>query len=246
MEIKYVISPNFDERPENVNIDTLVLHYTGMVSKEAAISRLVSNEAQVSCHYLIDEDGEVIYMVPEDKRAWHAGISCWRGRASVNHNSIGIELVNPGHEFGYREFPKKQMNSLIILCSDIVSRYRIEGRNVVGHSDIAPLRKEDPGELFNWQILAEHGIGLWPKIGKVANPSKMLISKGEENIAVGRVQKMLSDYGYHLKVDGYYGEKTEIVIKAFKRHFVQNDVNIIWNNIAEATIIELLNIANLF
>lgn len=151
-------SPNHDERTLPVTI--LVLHYTGMADAASAISRLTDPEAKVSSHYLIAEDGQVMRLVPEERRAWHAGKSSWRGVTDVNSASIGIELVNPGHELGYRPFPKAQMDALIPLISAITSRHPIEPANVVGHSDIAPQRKQDPGELFDWELLAKLGLAL--------------------------------------------------------------------------------------
>jgi N-acetylmuramoyl-L-alanine amidase len=156
-------SPNFNDRPEGVPVDMLVIHYTGMQSAEAALKRMCDPAAEVSAHYMIDEAGRVFALVDEEKRAWHAGLSFWRGESGVNSRSIGIELANPGHEFGYRPFPEAQMAALIELAKGILSRWPIPPRNVVGHSDVAPRRKEDPGELFDWRRLAEQGIGLWPK-----------------------------------------------------------------------------------
>lgn len=155
-------SPNFDTRPANLNIDMLVLHYTGMKTGKEALDRLCDPEAEVSAHYLIEEDGQVFQLVDEQHRAWHAGVSYWRGQTNINARSIGIEIVNPGHEWGYRPFPDVQIQSVTQLCKGILDRHPIEARNVVGHSDVAPSRKEDPGELFPWQKLAQDGIGLWP------------------------------------------------------------------------------------
>ncbi|PKU22721.1 N-acetylmuramoyl-L-alanine amidase [Telmatospirillum siberiense] len=163
-------SPNFDERPAGTSIDMLVLHYTGMPSAKAAIERLTDPAAQVSAHYLIDEDGACHGLVDENVRAWHAGRSFWRGRTDLNARSIGIELVNPGHEFGYRPFPEAQMTALIRLARDILGRHPIPPRNVVGHADVAPRRKEDPGELFDWRRLAAEGIGLWPAASETDAP----------------------------------------------------------------------------
>jgi N-acetylmuramoyl-L-alanine amidase len=151
-------SPNFDERTSAISI--LVLHYTGMPDAAGAIARLVDPEAKVSCHYLIAEDGQIVRMVPEDKRAWHAGRSHWRGVDNLNSSSIGIEIVNPGHEYGYRPFPDEQIDALIPLVSDILARHGITRGNVVGHSDIAPARKQDPGELFPWARLAKLRLAL--------------------------------------------------------------------------------------
>ena len=151
-------SPNFDERALPVSM--IVLHYTGMVDAEAALDRLTSPEAKVSAHYCIDEDGSVYRLVDEEKRAWHAGKARWRGCGDVNSASVGIELVNPGHEFGYRPFPDEQIASLIPLLADIKERHGISRGNVVAHSDVAPARKEDPGELFPWEALARRRLAL--------------------------------------------------------------------------------------
>ena len=158
-------SPNHDSRGEPPHmrpIDMLVLHYTGMQSAAAALDRLCDPAAQVSAHYVVEEDGTLWRLVPEARRAFHAGVSCWHGESSLNHVSIGIEIVNPGHEWGYRRFPEPQMAAVEELCRDILSRHPIPSYRVVGHSDIAPDRKADPGELFDWPRLARSGIGLWP------------------------------------------------------------------------------------
>jgi len=155
-------SPNQDERPSGTPIDMLVLHYTGMTSAGAAIDRLCDPAARVSSHYVVEEDGLVWALVPEARRAWHAGVSFWRGHRDLNDRSVGIEVVNPGHEWGYRPFPGLQMAAVCDLCLDILARHPIPARNVVGHSDIAPDRKQDPGELFDWEGLAQNGVGLWP------------------------------------------------------------------------------------
>ncbi len=151
-------SPNFDERALPVSM--IVLHYTGMPDAQSALARLASPEARVSCHYLIDEDGTVYRMVDEEKRAWHAGKSRWRGIGDVNSASVGIEIVNPGHEFGYRPFPDEQIAALIPLLADIKERHGVSRGNVVGHSDVAPARKEDPGELFPWEALAKRRLAM--------------------------------------------------------------------------------------
>ena len=155
-------SPNFDTRKSNANVDMLVLHYTGMRDGHVALERLRDPATKVSAHYMIEEEGTVYALVDEELRAWHAGVSCWAGQRDINGCSIGIELVNPGHEFGYRPFPAKQRDALVILAEDIVRRYAIPAHRVLGHSDVAPARKQDPGELFDWAGLARVGIGLWP------------------------------------------------------------------------------------
>lgn len=153
-----VSSPNWNER--KVPVSMVVLHYTGMRTAAEALERMCNPAAEVSAHYMIDEDGTVIQLVDEDKRAWHAGRSYWRGETDVNSASVGIELVNPGHEFGYRPFPDAQIDALLPLLSDIKKRHGVPRANVVGHSDIAPARKQDPGELFPWDRLARIGLAL--------------------------------------------------------------------------------------
>lgn len=198
--IRDLASPNFDDRPAGQKIDMLVLHYTGMRDAKAALDRLVDPAAQVSAHYLIDEDGTVVRLVDESKRAWHAGVSTWRGESGVNARSIGIELVNPGHEFGYRPFNEAQMAALEQLARAILARHHISARNVVGHSDVAPTRKSDPGELFDWRRLATAGIGLWP--------TTMIVEPTAEN----GVAEALADIGYDI------ADRRAAVI-AFQRRF---------------------------
>ena len=194
-------SPNFDDRPEVTAIDMLVLHYTGMPTANDALARLCDPAAQVGAHYMIDEDGTVHALIPEDKRAWHAGVSFWRGETDINGRSIGIELVNPGHEFGYRPFPDAQIEALILLAKGILRRHAIPPRNVVGHSDIAPSRKTDPGELFEWKRLAAEGIGLWPEEGD---------SFGAE---MDKIPAMLRDFGYETS-------DFAVALMAFRRRFL--------------------------
>ena len=193
-------SPNFDER--QLAVSMLVLHYTGMPDAAGAIARLRDPEAKVSAHYVVAEDGQILRLVPEEKRAWHAGRSSWRGIQDVNSASIGIEIVNPGHEFGYRPFPREQMDALVPLVADIEKRYRILPGYVVGHSDIAPSRKEDPGELFDWAMLARLGLA-------VARPSKNLI---DPNWTDGGFLLALERYGYDVS-------KPKAAITAFQRRF---------------------------
>jgi N-acetylmuramoyl-L-alanine amidase len=159
-------SPNADERPDGYAVDCLILHYTGMKTAEDALERLCDPAAKVSAHYMIDEDGRIVRLVDEKKRAWHAGVSSWQGRERLNDCSVGIEIVNPGHEWGYRAFTEAQYQALEWLCPTIMSRWSIAPLRVLAHSDIAPDRKEDPGELFDWQRLARSGIGVWPEEGE--------------------------------------------------------------------------------
>jgi len=193
-------SPNFDDRDQAVSI--VVLHYTGMEDAASAIARLRDPEARVSCHYLIAEDGQVLRMVPEEKRAWHAGQSYWRGLQGLNAASIGIEIVNPGHEFGYRPFTPQQMDALVPLLADIVERHQVPPANIVGHSDIAPARKQDPGELFDWALLARHRLA-------VARPTR------------GLVDPLWTDGGFLLALEryGYDVRDSLAAIVAFQRRF---------------------------
>lgn len=162
MRVRELPSPNQDDRPPGAAIDTLILHYTGMPTGQEAIDRLRDPAARVSCHYVVEEDGTVWRLVPEERRAWHAGVSHWRGRSGLNDGSVGIEVVNPGHDWGYRDFPALQMVAVCELCLGVLRRHPIPPDAVVGHSDVAPDRKQDPGELFDWRGLAENGVGLWP------------------------------------------------------------------------------------
>jgi len=189
-----ILSPNFDDRPGG--IDMIVLHYTGMQSAAAALARLCDPAARVSSHYLVDEDGEVYRLVEEEHRAWHAGVSYWRGKTGLNDGSVGIEIVNPGHEWGYRAFPAAQMAAVAALCRGIIARHGVPARNVVAHSDIAPDRKQDPGELFDWKFLAGEGVGLWTD--DFASPG---------------------DFTEDLAAIGYDIAACE-VIQAFQRHFL--------------------------
>lgn len=218
-------SPNSDARPRGAPVDTLVLHYTGMASAEAALARLTDPAAKVSAHWCIGEDGTLWRLVPEHRRAWHAGRSLWRGRPAVNDRSIGIELVNPGHALGYRPFPRAQMDALIALAHAILSRHPIPPRNVVAHADVAPLRRADPGELFDWARLAREGIGLWPEAPAGMVAAGPALRRGDRGAAVRLRQAHLRDFGYGLAADGDFGAVTEAVVRAFQRHFRQTRVD---------------------
>jgi len=193
-------SPNHGPRPDGTPIDMLVLHYTGMKTAQEALDRLCDAEAKVSSHYVIEQDGTVWRLVEESRRAWHAGLSCWRGARDVNSRSIGIEICNPGHDWGYTKFPPAQMQAVAELSRAIIARHPIPPRNVVGHSDIAPARKQDPGELFDWRWLAQHGIGLWPSSSGAAAP-------------LDQAAALLARYGYDPDID------LALVVTAFQRHF---------------------------
>ncbi len=197
-------SPNWDARPDGVPVDMLILHYTGMQSTQAALGRLRDPAARVSSHYVVDEDGATWRLVAEDRRAWHAGISHWRGRTTLNDRSVGIEIVNPGHEWGYRPFPALQMAAVCDLCLAILGRHPIPARNVVGHSDVAPDRKQDPGELFDWPGLAANGVGLWPEITPGHVPG--------------------TDVSGMLRTIGYPDGDLAVTLRAFQRHWLPDAV----------------------
>ncbi|MFO1189119.1 MAG: N-acetylmuramoyl-L-alanine amidase [Alphaproteobacteria bacterium] len=201
MQIDDIPSPNFDARAAGGPIDILLLHYTGMPSAADALERLCTPEVKVSAHYLIDEGGRITRLVAEDRRAWHAGVSSWAGATDINSRSIGIELANPGHEFGYRPFPSAQMQALVGLAHDIMSRHPIPARRVLGHSDVAPTRKLDPGELFDWPYLAARGIGAWPATALVVAPP-----------AASEGPALLAAYGYDIA-------DPVAAVRAFQRHF---------------------------
>jgi N-acetylmuramoyl-L-alanine amidase len=213
-------SPNFGPRPDDAAIDLLILHYTGMPTAEAALARLTDRAAQVSAHYLIDEDGTVFGLVDEGRRAWHAGVSSWRGRADLNAVSIGIELVNPGHEWGYRAFPPAQLAACAALARDIVARHAIRPWHVLGHSDVAPARKEDPGELFDWALMARRGVGLWPPAAAAGGDDPAdVVAPGAHGPAVVAMQAALAEFGYACPAGGAFDEPTRQVVVAFQRHF---------------------------
>ena len=208
MEIADRPSPNFDARPGDVEM--LILHYTGMQSAAAAIERLCDPAAKVSAHYVVEEDGRVWRLVAETQRAWHAGVSSWRGKTDINALSIGIEIVNPGHEFGYRPFPEPQMAAVEELARGILSRHPIPAHNVVGHSDVAPLRKQDPGELFDWPRLGRKGVGFWPDFA---------IAGVEMPLSPGQTQAFLTQIGYGCPQTDVLDAETGAVITAFQRHY---------------------------
>jgi len=218
-------SPNFDRRPLGAPIDILLLHYTGMQSAEAALARLCDPAARVSAHYLIDEDGTCWRLVDEAMRAWHAGVGSWGDCRDINAQSIGIELVNPGHEFGYRPFAEAQMAALVALAPRILSRHPIPAARVLGHSDVAPARKQDPGELFDWASLACEGIGLWPEPHAEVPSGLSELRPGMSGPAVASLQADLGRYGYGLSATGSYDAATTLVVTAFQRHFLQHRVN---------------------
>ncbi len=219
-----VPSPNFNERAGGLP-EMILLHYTGMQTGEAALERLTSAESKVSSHYVVFEDGRIVQCVPEDKRAWHAGVSYWAGETDINSRSIGIEIVNPGHEFGYPDFPRRQIAGVIVLCKGILTRRgQIRADRVLAHSDVAPSRKQDPGEKFPWELLADSGVGHWVRAAPLNVPG-MTITPGEQGEPVTRLQRMLRGYGYGVDETGVYDDTTRDVVTAFQRHFRQARVD---------------------
>lgn len=207
-------SPNHDAR--RAPVDMIVLHYTGMEDCAGALDRLCDPAAKVSAHYLIDEDGTLYALVDEDRRAWHAGVASWHGETDINGCSIGIELVNPGHEFGYRAFPEAQMTALETLCRDVMERHDVSAARVLGHADVAPARKQDPGELFDWPRLAKSGLALWPDPHPAVSDT---LREGDANDDVLHLQADLGAVGYGIVVDGHYGPATAAVVTALQRHY---------------------------
>lgn len=220
MNITDHFSPNCHARSSRV--DSLVLHYTDMLSADAAMKLLCDPNAKVSSHYLIDKQGKIFRLVEEDKVAYHAGVSYWRGQEGLNESSIGIEIDNYGHVFGPEPFPEAQIDSLIKLLNDIRSRHSIKDTHIVAHSDIAPLRKKDPGELFPWARLHQKGHGIW------VPPKEQDLKTGSFGIASGdmlkKTQKLLKKIGYDVFDNGFLDDKTKAVITAFQRHFLPMNI----------------------
>jgi len=237
MELIPAPSPNFDAR--TAPPDMIVLHYTGMQTGQAALDRLRDPAAKVSAHYLVEEDGRVFSLVAEERRAWHAGISFWKGRQNLNGVSVGIEIVNPGHDCGYRPFPQAQVEAVIELVDDIRGRWTIEDGLIVGHSDVAPDRKQDPGELFPWKRLAEAGHGYWTEIS--AAPGAPL-GEGETGPGVFALQAGLTRLGFDCAPSGEYEPRTTAIVRAFQRHWRPEKVDGIADGETRARLIALLRL----
>lgn len=237
-------SPNHNERPDEP-VSVLVLHYTGMPTAGEALARLVDPESKVSAHYVVTEEGEVFQLVEEHRRAWHAGVSCWKGRTNINDISIGVEIVNPGHEFGYRPFPDLQMEAVAALCSGILGRHSaILPSNVVGHSDIAPERKDDPGELFPWGWLAKQGVGHWPKDFRLQQILGFkLIKAGDAGDEVTRLRKQLKAYGYCVSESQVFDNALEKTVIAFQRRFRFTRLDGAWDSECQQILDFLLKIS---
>lgn len=233
-------SPNFEPRRGAGRPTMLLLHYTGLASAAKAIDWLSVPESKVSAHYVIDEAGAVTQLVAEAMRAWHAGLACWAGESDINSASIGIEVHNAGHEYGLPDFPDAQMAALEALCRDIIARHGIRPERVLAHSDVAPTRKIDPGEKFPWARLARAGIGHWVKPEPVvwADPGMARDAAGP---LVAAVQTKLAAYGYGIEATGGFDPRTELVVKAFQRHFRPERVD---GRIDQSTITTLERLAS--
>lgn len=231
-------SPNFE--PRKGPPDMIVLHYTGMRTGEEALARLRDPGAKVSAHYMVEEDGRIFRLVPEERRAWHAGRSFWKGETDVNGASVGVEIVNPGHEFGYRPFPEAQIAAVIDLVADIRTRWMVEDARIVGHADVAPDRKEDPGELFPWKRLAEAGHGLWAEPPPAPGAP---LGEGEEGAGVFALQAGLTRLGYDCAPSGKYDANTAAVVRAFQRHWRQERIDGVADGETRARLIALLRAA---
>ena len=238
MDLIAAPSPNFDAR--RAPPDMIVLHYTGMPSGAEALARMRDPLAKVSAHYLIEEDGRVFSLVAEERRAWHAGVSFWKDQRDVNAVSIGIELVNPGHEWGYRAFPDAQIEVLIALLDEVRGRWTIPDGRILGHSDVAPERKTDPGELFPWKQMAQAGHGLWLEPPAAPGPA---LSVGDDGTGVFALQAGLTRLGYDSAPSGQFDARTAAIITAFQRHWRPERVDGIADGETRARLVHLLRAA---
>jgi N-acetylmuramoyl-L-alanine amidase len=238
---RVVPSENHEARRGALAPDLVVLHYTGMESADAALARLCDprGSERVSAHYVVDEDGTILQLVPEARRAWHAGEGSWAGAGDINSRSIGVEIVNPGHDFGYPAFPARQIDALIALLGDIVARRAVRADRVLAHSDVAPARKRDPGEKFPWERLHRAGIGHWIAPAPLADgPS---LAPGDAGEPVRALQEALVRYGYGLAPTGVYDAETAAVVAAFQRHFRPARIDGIADSSTQATLRRLLD-----
>lgn len=210
-------SPNFGERNNGRAADMILLHYTGMPDVEGAIAQLCTPGTDVSAHYIVLEDGRIVQSVPEAKRAWHAGVSSWAGEEDINSCSIGVEIINRGHDWGYPDFPSRQIAAVIALCRGIILRRKIAPHRVLAHSDVAPSRKKDPGEKFPWHLLANSGVGHWVQPAPIARGETLKL--GSISNEVADLQAALAKYGYNIPTHGKFDGATMEVVAAFQRHF---------------------------
>jgi N-acetylmuramoyl-L-alanine amidase len=216
-------SPNHGERAGGRKPDMIILHYTGMPSHQEALAWLCCDESQVSSHYFVHESGDVIQLVPEERRAWHAGKSSWHGEGDINSRSIGIEIANAGHPGGLPDFPEEQIRAVIELCRDCGERWSIAPELVLGHSDVAPIRKVDPGERFPWSELYRSGVGHWVEPTPITGGR--FFQLGDRGQPIEALQSMLSLYGYATEITGEFSDRTAGDVEAFQRHFRQERVD---------------------
>ncbi len=232
-------SANYGERRNNRAPDMIVLHYTGMEDAEGALTRLCKAGTEVSAHYVVLEDGRIVQLVSEHRRAWHAGSSFWAGETDINSCSIGVEIVNGGHDWGYPDFPSRQVAAVIALCRGIILRRNVPRHRVLAHSDIAPDRKKDPGEKFPWRLLADSGVGHWVRPARISAGESFGL--GDHGEAVRRLQEQLHTYGYGLPRSGQYDAATADVVTAFQRHFRPERVDGVADPSTRATLEALLD-----
>ncbi|WP_068085978.1 N-acetylmuramoyl-L-alanine amidase [Polycladidibacter stylochi] len=230
-------SPNHNERQRD--IDMLLLHYTAMDSAESAVSWLCDARSEVSAHYLVDETGDITQMVPESRRAWHAGQAFWKGERDINSCSIGIELANCGVQDGaVSTYPEVQINAVIALCQDVIKRHQIPAERVLGHSDVAPSRKQDPGRHFPWALMHQHGVGHY--VPPIEIEGAGYFQKGDQGQPIEAIQSLLAIYGYEVNVNGVFDIATENAVMAFQRHYRPERVDGIADPQSVATLHHLL------
>ncbi|MCC6779700.1 MAG: N-acetylmuramoyl-L-alanine amidase [Hyphomicrobiales bacterium] len=232
-------SPNHGERKGRAAPDMIVLHYTGMTDNQAALRLLCDPSSEVSAHYVVLQDGYIVQLVAESRRAWHAGMASWAGESDVNSCSIGIEIANPGHDHGYPSFPKRQIAAVTTLCRSVFTRHSIPPDRVLAHSDVAPARKQDPGEKFPWKVLAESGVGLWVKPAPLTQTGPIFVL-GETHPLVEETQRLLARYGYGVSATSYLDGTTRDAVAAFQRHFRPERVDGVIDASTVATLKSLL------
>lgn len=232
-------SPNFGQRVAVTAPDMILLHYTGMESAQRAEDWLCDERSGVSSHYLVDEDGAVVQMVPEAARAWHAGKSSWQGETDINSRSVGIEIVNPGHFLGYPDFPAAQIDAVIALCRDVAARHAVAPERVLAHSDVAVGRKIDPGEKFPWDLLHAAGVGHLVTPSPIAEGEET--KPGSEGFAVKGIQEQFRLYGYDIEITGIFDERTRVVVEAFQRHFRPSRVDGVADRSTQETLARLID-----
>ncbi|MEM1287787.1 MAG: N-acetylmuramoyl-L-alanine amidase [Pseudomonadota bacterium] len=231
-------SANFNERG-GAPVDLLILHYTGMPDDDAAVRWLADPKSKVSCHYVVHQDGRIVQMVEEEHRAWHAGRAVWKGVDDINARSVGIEICNPGHEHGYVPFPQTQIDAVIELSVAVIGRHEIAAEHVLGHSDVAPSRKQDPGELFPWDELARKGVGYY--LEPLPIKDGRFLAPGDSGPPVKSLQEMLALFGYGIELTAQFDEQTETVVRAFQRHFRPMRVDGIADSSTVSTLHRLLS-----